>query len=149
MTKPSPAQGGSDGHDLATALAPHRDAILIQLGQTWRLRAPKNTVMLGDPQSAVETAESIGTAWFTWLENIHDLSSVRDLAIKLVRQGITYTTASALSQALAGIVTDLTAGDAQHEVTALKLTRHFSAAFLDQIATQHELQTQQEQERLQ
>ncbi|MBI5564895.1 MAG: PAS domain S-box protein, partial [Chloroflexi bacterium] len=148
MKKQSRAPGASDGRDLAAALAPHRDTILGQLAQAWRMRAPKSTVMLGAPQRASEVAEAIGTAWFVWLENVNDLNTIREPAIDLVRQGVTYTMASNLVQLLAAIVTDIVAKDARHEVAALKLTRQFSAAFLDQIATQHELRTQQEQEHL-
>lgn len=148
MTKQALTPGRNDGPELAQALAPHRAAILSQLAQAWRQHAPKNTVMLGAPQRAEEAAEAIGSLWFEWLENIHDLTAVRELAMQLVRQGITYTTASTLAQTLSSIVTELTTGDAQYEVSALKLTRHFSAAFLDQVATQHELRTQQEREHL-
>jgi len=148
MNKQPPAPDVNDGHDLAEALKPQRAAILNQLAQAWRMRAPKSTVLLGAPQRAAEAAESVGTVWFVWLDNVSDLSVVRELAINLVRQGMTYTTASTLAQALATIITELTAGNTPYEVTALKLTRQFSAVFLDQIATQHELRTQQEQEHL-
>lgn len=148
MTKPSPAEGGSD----YTIWRRHWHRIVTRScsssarpGGCARPRIPSCWAIPRAPWKRPNRSARPGLRGW---ENIHDLSSVRDLAIKLVRQGITYTTASALAQALAGIVTDLTAGDVQHEVTALKLTRHFSAAFLDQIATQHELQTQQEQERL-
>jgi hypothetical protein len=91
MRKQVPASGESDGHALALALAPHRDAILSQLVQTWRARAPKTTVMLGKTQHTLEAAEAIGTTWFAWLEDVNDQSLVREQAGQLVNQGLTYS----------------------------------------------------------
>jgi PAS domain S-box-containing protein len=136
--------------DLAAALAPHHDAILNQLALAWRTHAPKNTVMLGSPQQSFEVAGAIGAVWFDWLNNLNDLAAIRELAARLLRAptDLTYALATSLAQALSAAVTHLTAGDEQRAAFAVKLTRRFSDAFLDQVARQHELHARQAQERL-
>ncbi len=135
----------SDGHDLALALAPHRDAIFSQLALTWHTQAAKSTLAPGSLQRAAET---IGAAWFDWLERGENTTIIRAAAVEQVRQGLTYSTGSTLTHALAQTIQQTLLTDPAHEIVALRLLGEFSAAFLDQVARQHELRSRQDQERL-
>ena len=138
--------------DLALALTPHRAAILSQLALAGRVHAAPTVPVAvelrpgaGSPQPDSEAAAAIGQGWFDWLANPDDETACCELAARLVGASadFTYTLAASLTQALSAAVTDFAADTDQPAAVTAQLTRHFSAAFLDQVARQQELRAQQ------
>ncbi len=139
----SPNQG------ILTALDPYKEQLLTRLTATLRISALDNRGVLTSPRRAPKLAEQIGGLWFAILSATAGPDEVEQLSLDLVKQGLTYVTASRAMQTLRQTVLEVAGNDASLKLDILLVLDDFVNQFLKNVAIAREVSIIREQEQYQ